>query len=110
MSEAIKTKPSLPNDAGLWMSARKLMMAICVGTPRSNTVFAVTPQDEERIAPGQNGLYCRKKMLSRFTIQRFKFRKRSGLSGGELLPRFCQTGGLAVKARNQLGFIIANSV
>jgi hypothetical protein len=53
MSEAIKTKPILPDDAGLWMSARKLMMAICVGTPRSNTVFAVTPQDEERIAPAK---------------------------------------------------------
>jgi len=93
MSEAIKTKPSLPDDAGLWMSARKLMMAICVGTPRSNTVFAVTPQDEERIAPGQNGLYCRKKMLSRFTIQRFKFRKRSGLSGGERFLDFVRPAG-----------------
>src|SRR5689334_5451446 len=109
MSEAIKTKPILPDDAGLWMSARKLMMAICVGTPRSNTVFAVTPQDEERIAPGQNGLYCRKKMLSRFTIQRF-IPKAFRAVRWRALPRFCQTGGLAVKARNQLGFIIANSV
>jgi hypothetical protein len=109
MSEAIKTKPSLPDDAGLWMSARKLMMAICVGTPRSNTVFAVTPQDEERIAPGQNGLYCRKKMLSRFTIQRFNSESVPGCpvaSASSILS----DRRLAVKARNQLGFIIANSV
>jgi hypothetical protein len=80
MSEVIKTKPSLPDDARLLDVGEKVNDGDLRWNATVKHCVAVTPQDEERIAPGQNGLYCRKKMLSQFTIQ---FGKRSGLSGGE---------------------------
>jgi hypothetical protein len=53
---------------------------------------AVTPQDEERIAPGQNGLYCRKKMLSDLQFND-SIPEAFRAVRWRALPRFCQTGG-----------------
>ena len=60
MSEAIKTKPSLPDDARLLDVGEKVNDGDLHWNATVKHWVAVTPQDEERIAPGQNGLYCRK--------------------------------------------------
>ena len=108
MSEAIKNKPSLPDDARLLDVGEKVTDGDLHWNATIKHWVAVTPQDEERIAL-QNGLYYRKKMLSRFTIQRFNSESVRGCpvaSASSILS----VRWLAVKARTQRGFIIAKSV
>jgi len=54
MSEAIEAKPKLPDDA------RLLEVGEIINDGDLHWNATVIPQGEERDAPGQHGLYCRK--------------------------------------------------
>jgi len=85
MSEAIKTKPSLPDDAGLWMSPRKLMMAICVGTPSHR-------KTKRELRRGKTAYTAARRCLADLQFND-SIPKAFRAVRWRALPRFCQTGG-----------------
>jgi hypothetical protein len=60
MSEAIETKPKLPDDARLLEVGEIINDGDLHWNAMVKHWVAVTPQGEERVARGQHGLYCRK--------------------------------------------------
>jgi len=60
MSEAIETKPKLPDDTLLLEVAEIINDGDLHWNATVKHWVAVRPQGEERVARGQHGLYCRK--------------------------------------------------
>ena len=60
MSEALEAKPKLPDDAWLLEVGEIINDGDLHWNATVKRRVAVTPQAEERVAPGQHGLYCRK--------------------------------------------------
>jgi len=59
MSEATETKPKLPEDARL-LEVGEIFNDDLHWNATVKHWVAVAPQGEERVAPGQHGLYSRK--------------------------------------------------
>ena len=60
MSEAIETKPKLPDDARLLEVGEIINDGDLQRNATVKHWVAVASQGEERVAPGQHGLYSRK--------------------------------------------------
>jgi hypothetical protein len=60
MSETMETKPKLPDDARLLEVGEMINDGDLHWNATVKHWVAVTPQGEEKVAPGQHSLYCRK--------------------------------------------------